>query len=101
MGIRPGGVNARSGTQTPPKGDTKTEPRSAAGVIENVVLLGVPVGASSARWERVARVVHGRLINGFSKSDMILGLVFRARSLSLSVAGVQKVRKTQRNVVSW
>eukprot|EP00904_Undaria_pinnatifida_P012334 jgi/Undpi1/8230/HiC_scaffold_25.g10700.m1 len=62
-----------------------------AGIIENVCLLGAPLGASSARWERVARMVHGRIINGYSKSDIILGLVFRAKSLSLSVAGIQKV----------
>lgn len=55
------------------------------------MLLGTPVGASSEKWERVARVVHGRLINGYAKSDAILGLVYRAKSLSLSVAGVQKV----------
>lgn len=65
--------------------------KNAAGVIENVCLLGAPVGASAARWERVARIVHGRIINGYSRSDIILGLVFRAKSLSLSVAGVQKV----------
>lgn len=64
--------------------------KCAAGVIENVCLLGAPVGATSARWERVARVVHGRIINGYSKSDIILGLVFRAKSLSLSVSGIQK-----------
>lgn len=67
------------------------EARCAAGVIENVCLLGAPLGASAARWERVAKVVHGRIINGYSKSDIILGLVFRAKSLSLSIAGVQKV----------
>ncbi|CAN0228992.1 unnamed protein product, partial [Ectocarpus sp. 13 AM-2016] len=63
----------------------------AAGVIENVCLLGAPVGASAARWERVARMAHGRVINGYSKSDVIIGLVFRAKSLSLSVSGIQKV----------
>lgn len=72
-------------------GSKKNEAKCAAGVIENVCLLGAPVGASAARWERVARVVHGRIINGYSRSDIILGLVFRAKSLSLSVAGVQKV----------
>lgn len=73
-----------------PKGKNE-DAKCAAGIIENVALLGTPLGASTARWERVSRVVHGRLINGYSKSDLILGLVFRAKSLSLNVAGVQKV----------
>ena len=73
----------------------KNEARCAAGIIENVCLLGAPLGASAARWERVARMVHGRIINGYSKSDIILGLVFRAKSLSLSVAGIQKVCQTR------
>lgn len=77
----------------------KGEARCAAGIIENVCLLGAPLGASAARWERVARMVHGRIINGYSKSDIILGLVFRAKSLSLSVAGIQKVRQAWRRVM--
>ena len=77
-----------------PLGCKKGDARCAAGIIENVCLLGAPLGASAARWERAARVVHGRIINGYSKSDIILGLVFRAKSLSLSVAGIQKVRQT-------
>lgn len=89
-GVGPsGGTVNKSGTAG---GTVKNESGAmcAAGVIENVCLLGAPVGATSARWERVARVVHGRIINGYSKSDIILGLVFRAKSLSLSVAGIQK-----------
>lgn len=87
------GVNASADPHTEPSiNSKKSEARCAAGLIENVALLGAPVSGSPARWERVARIVHGRIVNGFSKSDVILGLVFRAKSLSLSVAGVQKVR---------
>lgn len=90
--MTPGTADADTATRKPSPGDPKNEARCAAGVIENVVLLGAPVGASRTRWQRVSRMVHGRLVNGYAKSDMILGLVFRAKSLSLSVAGVQKVR---------
>ncbi|CAB1101295.1 unnamed protein product [Ectocarpus sp. CCAP 1310/34] len=80
-----------SGGSSNSGGSSKNEARCAAGVIENVCLLGAPVGATAARWERVARMAHGRVINGYSKSDVIIGLVFRAKSLSLSVSGIQKV----------
>lgn len=87
---RKDGFGADKAKRKPPK-DPKGEARCAAGVIENVAILGAPIGASPARWQRISRIVHGRLINGYSKSDMILGLVFRAKSLSFSIAGVQKV----------
>lgn len=85
------GFGADKTKRKPSTRDPKGEARSAAGVIENVAILGAPIGASPARWQRISRIVHGRLINGYSKSDMILGLVFRAKSLSFSIAGVQKV----------
>lgn len=86
-GLSGGGMSGGGGGG----GSKVNDAKCAAGVIENVCLLGAPVGASTARWERVARVVHGRIVNGYSKSDIILGLVFRAKSLSLSVSGIQKV----------
>ena len=95
VGLNGVGVSASSGDGDQSGGSSKkNEAKCAAGMIENVCLLGAPLGASAARWERVARMVHGRIINGYSKSDIILGLVFRAKSLSLSVAGIQKVRPT-------
>ncbi|CAM9517186.1 unnamed protein product [Choristocarpus tenellus] len=67
------------------------EARSAAGILDNVVLLGAPIGVNPGRWVRARRVVHGRLINGYSSRDLTLGLVFRAKSLSIGVAGTQAV----------
>ena len=90
-GLSGGGMSGGGGGGGGGGGSKVNDAKCAAGVIENVCLLGAPVGASTARWERVARVVHGRIVNGYSKSDIILGLVFRAKSLSLSVSGIQKV----------
>lgn len=91
-----GGNSGGGGRGRGSGGSKENDAKCAAGMIENVCLLGAPVGASTARWERVARVVHGRIVNGYSKSDIILGLVFRAKSLSLSVSGIQKVGTTVR-----
>lgn len=92
-GLNGVGVSAGSRNSSSGRGSSReNKARCAAGVIENVCILGAPMGASTARWERVARMVHGRVINGYSKSDILLGLIFRAKSLSLSVAGIQKVR---------
>ncbi len=40
-------------------------------------MLGAPVSTSLERWALARSSVSGRLINGFSSRDWILGLVYR------------------------
>ena len=47
------------------------------GVVENAVMLGAPVSTSLERWALARSSVSGRLINGYSTRDWILGLVYR------------------------
>lgn len=64
--------------------------------MEHVVLLGAPVSTTSAVW-RIARqhIVAGRLVNGYSRQDLVLGLVYRYQRFQVaSVAGVAPVRTT-------
>ena len=49
----------------------------AAGYVETVVLLGTPVSLRPERWAMARSVVSGRFINGFSRRDWVLGLVYR------------------------
>lgn len=70
---------------------SSSSPASAAGILENVVFLGAPVNISKKRWKRVSRIVHGRLINAYSPRDLVLGLLYRARRLTLGVAGTQAI----------
>lgn len=37
------------------------------GVVEDVVLLGAPVEGSEKAWERMTRVVAGKIVNGYSR----------------------------------
>ena len=48
-----------------------------AGVVESAVLLGTPVGVQPELWRAARSAVAGRLVNGFSRRDWILGLVYR------------------------
>lgn len=43
------------------------------GVIEDVVLLGAPVDGSGKTWERLSKVVAGKIVNGFCRlgEDML------------------------------
>ena len=56
-------------------------------IVENAVLLGAPVAAHPARWAMARRAVAGRLVNGYSRSDWILGVVFRASGGFVRPAG--------------
>jgi Protein of unknown function (DUF726) len=49
----------------------------AAGVVENAVLLGAPVSIRLERWRMATSSVAGRFINGFSRRDWVLGVVYR------------------------
>lgn len=57
------------------------------GIVESVVLLGCPVSLQQERWMLARSVVARRLVNGFSRRDWILGLVYRGSSGFVKAAG--------------
>ncbi len=64
----------------------------AFGIVQDVFLFGATVTASRAAWLDVRSVVSGRLVNGFSTSDWLLGYLFRATSGGVNtVAGLRPV----------
>jgi hypothetical protein len=69
----------------------KLAERKAFGLVENVVLVGAPCPSDVADWRRIRSVVSGRCVNVFSKSDYILGFLYRTSSMQLGVAGLQPV----------
>ncbi|CAK0785406.1 hypothetical protein CVIRNUC_008615 [Coccomyxa viridis] len=64
----------------------------AKGIVEHAVLLGTPVGVTPQRWRMARTAVAGRLVNGYSSQDWVLGLSFRARELTLVAAGMSPVK---------
>ena len=64
----------------------------AYGIIEDVFLLGTPAIPSKREWECIASVVSGRIVNGYTQNDMMLGVLYRASSALWSeVAGLSAV----------
>lgn len=61
------------------------------GLVENVILVGTPAPSDSKSWTRIRSVVCGRVVNVHSTRDYILGLIYRASSIRLDVAGLQAV----------
>ncbi|UZJ52801.1 hypothetical protein CBS101457_002121 [Exobasidium rhododendri] len=64
------------------------------GIVQNVYLVGAPVTASDKTWKEARGVVAGRFVNAFSRTDWILGYLFRATTGGLrSIAGLHPVER--------
>lgn len=66
------------------------DPDGAFGIIENVVLFGLPASTQpSVKWHRYRCLVAGRFIHCYSRSDWILGFLYRGASLQFDeIAGL-------------
>ncbi|KAI9914073.1 hypothetical protein PsorP6_005245 [Peronosclerospora sorghi] len=60
----------------------------SCGIVENAVLLGSPLSVAPDEWMKARRVVSGRLINGYSDKDWMLGVMYRYENLTLNSAGI-------------
>lgn len=58
------------------------------GIVENAVLLGTPVPVVRKDWASARGVVAGRLINGYSENDLMLGIMYRYQGWALNSAGI-------------
>ena len=65
--------------------------QNAFGLIENIVLIGTPAPSDSESWTKLKSVVSGRIVNVYSTRDYILGLIYRASSIRINVAGLQPI----------
>ncbi|KAK1801811.1 hypothetical protein P4O66_022466, partial [Electrophorus voltai] len=74
--------------------------QGSEGVIEDVVLLGAPVDGSEKTWERISRVVAGKIINGYCRGDWLLGFLYRSSAVQLSVAGLQPISSKSHRIIN-
>ena len=70
------------------------DPEGCFGIIENVVLFGVPATVHpTIRWHKARCMVAGRFIHVYSKTDWILSFLDRGTALSFDeVAGINPIR---------
>lgn len=67
----------------------------AAGIVEHACLLGTPVAVRPERWAMARSVVAGRLINGYSRKDWLLAVVYRgANGFIKDAAGLGPIAST-------
>jgi Protein of unknown function (DUF726) len=55
--------------------------REPASVVEDVVLMGAPMYLSLSSWKACRKIVAGRLVNVYSRTDKILSLMFKFKQL--------------------
>ncbi|KAK2373023.1 hypothetical protein P8452_46198 [Trifolium repens] len=67
------------------------ETENHAELVERVVLLGAPIAIKDENWEAARKVVTGRFINAYSRTDWMLGVAFRASLLTQGLAGIQPI----------
>ena len=60
-------------------------------LVQDVVLLGAPSTVREEKWRNLRTLVNGRVINGYSESDMVLSMVYRYERWHVKVAGVAPV----------
>eukprot|EP00045_Choanoeca_perplexa_P016040 m.211456 g.211456 ORF g.211456 m.211456 type:complete len:677 (+) comp17149_c0_seq2:238-2268(+) len=68
--------------------------KQAEGIVENVILMGLPMSGSPDVWNSIKTVVHGRVTVLHSTQDWLLRFLFRGTSAELFVAGVEGVQQT-------
>lgn len=52
-----------------------SRPGKSEGIVQDAILIGAPVTGSTKEWSRFARVVSGRLVNGYCRFVVNLSLL--------------------------
>ncbi|KAL3861907.1 hypothetical protein ACJMK2_007920 [Sinanodonta woodiana] len=68
------------------------------GLVEDVILLGAPVSGDPKNWQPLARVVAGRIVNGYCRSDWLLKFLYRTASVQMKIAGLEPVKWEDRRM---
>lgn len=78
-------VDAKEKSSLSPKtGDLDTSlelPREPASIVEDVIMLGLPDRFDALAWESCRQVVAGRFVNGYSRKDWVLSLMYRVNQV--------------------
>lgn len=71
--------------------------KGAFGIVQNVYLFGSPIVANRDEYLKARTIVAGRFVNGYARTDWILGYLFRLTSGGISrVAGLAPIEDIPR-----
>ncbi|GFY45155.1 transmembrane and coiled-coil domain-containing protein 4 [Trichonephila inaurata madagascariensis] len=72
--------------------------KDCEGIVEDAILLGAPVSGHPQNWHDLAKVVNGRIVNGYCKGDWLLKFLYRTSSVSMKIAGLQAIKWSDRRM---
>lgn len=75
--------------------------RGCEGIIQDVILLGAPVPGSPQNWKPFARVVSGKIINGYCRADWLLKFLYRTSSATFHPAGLGPIDWNDRRMCNY
>jgi hypothetical protein len=61
-------------------------------IVESVALMGGPCPSDERLWRVMRTVVSGRLVNVYSKRDLLLALVYRVLGVQWGISGIQEIK---------
>ncbi|ESK94526.1 duf726 domain-containing protein [Moniliophthora roreri MCA 2997] len=70
---------------------TTLPPSQTSHLIQDVFLFGTPADTNPSTWASFRRLVCGRIVNGYSNGDYVLGILSRASTGNWKVAGLEPV----------
>ncbi|ETS79540.1 hypothetical protein PFICI_09393 [Pestalotiopsis fici W106-1] len=69
---------------------TLSEKRSF-GLVENAVLMGCPSPSNTQSWAAARSIVTGRLVNVYSKKDIMMAFAMRLCNFTAGIAGLEEI----------
>ncbi|KAI9099872.1 DUF726-domain-containing protein [Phlyctochytrium arcticum] len=65
--------------------------QNACGIVEHAYMFGLPGPGSKEYWIPIRRIVAGRIVNGYSSKDWLLGFLYRTTNIKYNVPGLAPV----------
>ncbi|GFT41052.1 transmembrane and coiled-coil domain-containing protein 4 [Nephila pilipes] len=72
--------------------------KDCEGIVEDAILLGAPISGNPQNWHDLAKVVNGRIVNGYCKGDWLLKFLYRTSSVTMKIAGLQAIKWSDRRM---
>ncbi|XP_014260826.1 transmembrane and coiled-coil domain-containing protein 4-like isoform X2 [Cimex lectularius] len=78
-----------------------SERQNCVGLVQDAYLLGAPCTGNAAKWDKISKVVAGKLVNGYCTTDWLLRFLYRTLSMPRGgVAGLQPIAIESRRIVN-
>ncbi|XP_049845968.1 transmembrane and coiled-coil domain-containing protein 4-like isoform X2 [Schistocerca gregaria] len=75
--------------------------KGCEGIVQDAIMLGTPATDNPKEWKKLSRVVSGKIINGYCKTDWLLKFLYRTFAVFNSVAGLKPIECDDRRIQNF